>query len=144
MSLNGKVAIVTGGNSGIGIWCAEDKAAFKSLSHTGFEIQMLDDNAPQYANIEHWQRHASIFGMRGADRKTTVSAGIWAGHEIIVQNDRITVIIDGATVQDAELTQLKAQGNFRPPLDLSRRRGHLVLCGQKGPVEFRNMRIKQL
>ncbi|MDZ4403462.1 protein kinase [Prosthecobacter sp.] len=133
-----------GGNSGIGVWCAEDKGTFKSLSHTGFEIQLLDDNAPLHANMERWQQHASIYGMQGPDRKTSVTTGVWASHEVIVQNDRVTVIIDGATVQDADLPRLKVQDNFRPPLDISKRRGHLVLCGRKGPVEFRNMRIKAL
>ncbi|MFO1486501.1 MAG: protein kinase [Verrucomicrobiaceae bacterium] len=134
----------SGANNGIGVWCAEDKGAFKYLSHTGFEIQLLDNNAQQYANIERWQQHASIFGMQGPVRKVTVTAGHWSSHEIIVQNDRITVIIDGSTVQDAELARLKAQDNSRPLLDLSKRRGHLVLCGRQGPVEFRNMRIKEL
>jgi serine/threonine protein kinase len=136
--------LAPGGNNGIGVWCAENKGVFKHLSYTGFEIQLLDDNAPPHANLERWQQHASIYGMQGPERKTTVSAGIWASHEIIVQNDRITVIIDGTTVQNSDLARLKVQDNFRPPLDLSKRRGHLVLCGRQGPVEFRNLRIKEL
>ncbi len=136
----------SGGNNGIGVWCAKDKGPYKYLAHTGFEIQLLDDLSPTYTTGKPWQSHGALTYFITPKRKPMGAAGTWNNHEIRMEGTKLTVIINDVTVIDQELPtgDPVAQRSRKHRLDLTKKRGHLVFCGMKGPVDFRNVMIKEL
>ncbi len=135
-----------GGNNGIGIWCADNKQGYKFLLHTGFEIQLIDDASPTYTKAKPWQSHGALTYFLAPQAKPMQPAGSWNAHEIRMEGTRLTVIINNVTVIDQELPtgDPVAKGSRRHRLDLSKKRGHVVFSGMKGPVDFRNLMIRDL
>lgn len=134
-----------GANSGIGVWCAKEKGAFGFLTHTGFEIQLLDDTDPAFASAKPWQLHGSLYNFLAPKAKAMGPPGSWNRHEIRVEGTRLVVVVNDVTVLDEELpTGDPAEGSRQPRIDFSTKRGHLVICGSSGPVEFRNLSIRTL
>ena len=135
-----------GGNNGIGVWCSDKNQGYKFLAHTGFEIQLLDDLSPTYTTGKLWQSHGALTYFITPKAKPMGPPWSWNTHEIRMEGTKLTVIINNVTVIDQELPRgdPEAAGSRRHRLDLSKKRGHLVFCGMKGPVDFRNVMIKDL
>jgi Domain of Unknown Function (DUF1080)/Lectin C-type domain len=130
-------------NSGIGIWRDAVTGTTATASH-GFEVQIQDDTASKYRSQEFWQRHGGIYFFKPPLSLAMNPPGSWNTHEIRVDGTQVKVTINGRLVQDADLTQLKSQISRAPELDVSRRRGHLLIMGHAGTAEFRNFQIKEL
>ena len=109
-----------GGNNGISI--------------RGMEIQILDDDAPRYANLKPYQYHGSIYGRVPAKRGHQKSTGEWNEQEIRINGKHVKVTLNGVTIVDAE-TDHGA---------LNRPSGPVGFLGHHHRVEFRNIRIKEL
>lgn len=130
-------------NSGIGIW--RDPTTNNTLNASrGFEVQILDDTASKYANLEKWQYHGGIYYFKTPQASAMGPVGSWNTHEIRMEGTQVKVIVNGRLVQDADVTRLSPLVTRAPRLDVSQRRGHLILLGNTGTVEFRNMQIKEL
>ena len=136
----------SGGNNGIGIWCADNKGPWPFIGHTGFEIQMIDDHSPSFAKATNpWQLHGALTYFIVPKAKPMGPVGSWNSHEIRMEGTKLTEIINGVTVIEQQLpTGSPIGGSRKHPLDLSRKRGHLVFLGMKGPADFRNVMIKEL
>ncbi|WP_009965740.1 3-keto-disaccharide hydrolase [Verrucomicrobium spinosum] len=133
-----------GANNGMGIRCDDIKPGSKAAPHlNGMEIQIIDANVPKHATIKDWQHHGSIYGVVPARREGMKPVGEWNTEEIIAQGTRVKVILNGVTIVDADLaTQKPIDGHEHP--GLLNKEGHLVICGHKDPVEFKNLQIKTL
>lgn len=130
-------------NSGIGIWRDAVTGTTATASH-GFEVQIQDDTASKYSKQEFWQRHGGIYYFKPPLSLAMTPPGTWNTHEIRVEGTQVKVSINGKLVQDADVTQLKPQASRAPVLDVSRRRGHLLIMGRVGTAEFRNLQIREL
>jgi serine/threonine protein kinase len=141
-----ELRLSSGGNNGIGIWCADTKGPWPFIGHTGFEIQILDDEGLSFVKAGNpWQLHGALTYFIIPKAKPIGPLGSWTQHEIRLQGTHLTEIINGTTVIDQELpTGAPIGGSRKHPLDLSRKRGHLIFMGMKGPVEFRDVMIKEL
>ena len=53
-----------GGNNGVGIRAEQGQDA----AYYGMEIQILDDSAPEYADLQPWQFHGSVYGVAAAEQ----------------------------------------------------------------------------
>jgi hypothetical protein len=134
--------LTPGGNNGLGIRAPLEGDA----AYVGMELQILDNRADQYADLNAYQYHGSIYGTYPAKRGFQRPAGQWNYEEVIVLGRRVIVILNGTVILDADidLASTPATPDGRDHPGLSRRRGHIGFLGHGSKVEFRNIRIKDL
>jgi hypothetical protein len=134
-----------GGNNGVGI-----RTQINRQPHLyGMETQVLDD--AYYADgdpitLKDYQHHGSIYGVVPAKTGHLKPAGQWNDQEIICDGRRVRVILNGATIVDADLDNVEPlDGQDHPGLQYERGRISLHAHGNYGAeVSFRNVRIKEL
>jgi hypothetical protein len=136
-------------NNGIGIRAPLEGDA----AYAGMEIQVLDDSGSEYANLLPGQYHGSIYRVVPAKRGFQKPVGEWNSEEIRAEGRHITVILNGTTIVDANLDDVKDEEVLKEHRDLSKpegsrgianTKGHIGLLGHGARVEFRNIRIKEL
>ena len=62
----------------------------------------------------------------------------------ITKGSRVTVKLNGETIVDADLSQIKDEAVLKKHPGLKRDKGHIGFCGHGREVEFKNVRIKEL
>lgn len=131
-----------GGNNGVGIRCPLG-ATGEHMSYSGMEIQILDDKAPKHATIKPWQFNGSVYGIIPA-KNGTPKIGEWNSYEITAQGRRIKVVLNGKTIVDANLNDVRDPEVIRKHPGMFRERGRIAFLSHNDHVEFRNIRIKEL
>ncbi|MGI6416788.1 MAG: 3-keto-disaccharide hydrolase [Thermoguttaceae bacterium] len=129
-----------GGNNGIALRAPLDGRT----SQTGMEIQVLDDTAEKYKNLQPYQYHGSLYGLVPARRGHLKPVGEWNEQEILCQGRHIRVTLNGTVIVDANLDDLGPvgmdgyvhEGRYRTS-------GRLGFMGHRSRVDFRNLRIKE-
>ena len=131
-----------GGNNGVGIRAEPGKDA----AYYGMEIQILDDYAPNWARLQPYQYHGSIYGVVAARRGALKFAGEWNEEEIHVEGSRVRVTLNGTVIVDADLEQVGRPETLdkRPHPGLFNRTGHIGFLGHGTRIEFRDIRIREL
>jgi hypothetical protein len=136
-------------NNGIGIRAPLEGDA----AYVGIEIQVLDDSGSSYTKLQPYQYHGSIYGMVPSKRGFQKAVGEWNTEEITARGRRISVTLNGTTIVDADLDDVKDEATLKSHRDLSKpegsrgianTKGHIGLLGHGARVEFRNLRIKEL
>jgi HEAT repeat protein len=117
-----------------------------NAAYEGMEIQILDNTAELYKDLEPYQYHGSIYGVVPAKRGHLKPVREWNQEEVTAQGKRIIVILNGVTIVDADIaeagTPQTLDGRDHP--GLKREKGHIGFLGHGYRVEFRNLRIKEL
>ncbi|MBC7417090.1 MAG: DUF1080 domain-containing protein, partial [Pedobacter sp.] len=134
--------LTPGANNGLGIRAPlEGDAAYE-----GMELQILDNDAPIYKDLHVYQYHGSIYGTIPAKRGYLKPVGEWNYEEVIVKGPKISVILNGTTILDADITEARKNGaaDGQPHPGLLRNSGHIGFLGHGSFVQFRNIRIKDL
>ena len=127
-----------GGNSGVFLRPPlEGNPAFE-----GMEVQVLDDEAPQYANLKPWQYCASIYSIAAPEQRVSRPAGSWHALRVLCAGRLVMVWLNGICVARANLDDHSDKAERIP--GLRRVSGHPGLQNEHGPIEFRNLRIKDL
>ena len=132
-----------GGNNGVGIRAEQGKDA----AYHGMEIQILDDSAAEYAELEPYQFHGSIYGVAPAERGHLKPVGEWNEEEIRAVGDRVTVTLNGHVIVDADLREVAPEGQTldgREHPGLFNERGYIGFLGHDHRIEFRDIQIKEL
>ncbi len=131
-----------GGNNGVGIRTPIGKNA----AYHGMEIQILDDTAPQYKNLQPYQFHGSIYGVVPAKRGHLKPTGEWNCEEIYAKGSHIRVTLNGVVIVDADLSKIDPNNTMdhQPHPGLHNPKGYIGFLGHGDRVEFRNIRIKEL
>ncbi len=141
-ALRFEVKLEPGGNNGVGIRTEQGKDA----AYYGMEIQILDDSAPVYAELQPWQYHGSVYGVAPVERGHQKPVGQWNEEEIVAQGSHITVTLNGAVVVDVDLEEVgrpkTIDGKEHP--GLFNASGYIGFLGHGHRIEFRNIRIKEL
>jgi hypothetical protein len=126
-------------NNGIGIRAPlQGDAAYAAM-----EIQVLDDGGSQYTQLRPAQYHGSIYDVVPAKRGFQKPVGEWNSEEIIARGRRITVILNGTTIVDANLDDITDDAVLKKHPGLANTKGHIGLLGHGTRVEFRNIRIRE-
>ena len=139
--------LTPGANNGIGIRVPTEMAGQRlDPAFKGMELQIIDDASERYKTIKDWQRHGSVYGVVAAKTGHLKPAGEWNSEEIIARGKHITVILNGATIVDADVEKASANGTLdgKDHPGLKRDSGHICFCGHGAEVWFRNLRIKEL
>ncbi|MGH9338414.1 MAG: 3-keto-disaccharide hydrolase [Acidobacteriota bacterium] len=115
-----------------------------SLAYEGMELQIIDNEAERYKDIEPWQRHGSIYHVFPAETGHLKPAEEWNEQEVIVDGRQVTINLNGHTILDVSLDAVKDPEVLKEHPGLQRQLGHIGFLGHNEPVEFRNIRIKEL
>ena len=108
------------------------------------ELQILDDDAEQYAELDPRQYHGSVYGIVAAHRGYLRPAGEWNYQEVTVQGSTIKVELNGSVIVDADVSKVtEFKDNLKHP-GVGRTSGHFGFAGHNDPVMFRNIAIKRL
>ena len=136
-------------NNGIGIRAPLEGDA----AYVGMEIQVLDDNGSAYTKLLPGQYHGSIYKVVPAKRGFQKPVGEWNVEEITANGRQVTITLNGTTIVDANLDDVKDEAVLKEHRDLTRPEGsrgiantagHIGFLGHGAHVEFRNVRIKVL
>ena len=132
-----------GGNNGLAIrYPGDGDTAYKGMC----ELQVLDSEHPKYAKLDARQYHGSAYGMAPATRGYLHPTGDWNFQEVTVRGSTIKVELNGSVILDTDLSKIDPDtymaGSAHPGKDLTK--GHFGFAGHSDPVEFRNVRIKDL
>lgn len=130
-----------GGNNGLAIrYPGTGDAAYSGMC----ELQVLDDGAPQYADLQPWQYHGSAYGMVAAQRGHQRAVGEWNSQQVTVVGGRVMVELNGTVILDADLHALAETADGKPHPGRLRERGAFGFAGHGDPVEFRKLHVRTL
>jgi hypothetical protein len=132
--------LTPGANNGLGIRTPNKGDA----AYVGMELQILDDSAEVYKNIQPWQHHGSIYNVVASKPGYLKPVGEWNSEEVIADGRRIVVKLNGEVIVDANLDDVKDPETLKKHPGLQNTKGHIGFLGHGSPLAFRNIRIKEL
>jgi hypothetical protein len=134
--------LTPGANNGLGIHAPLEGDA----AYVGKELQILDNGAAKYANLEDYQFHGSVYGVMPAKRGYLKAPGEWNQQEVIVEHPRIKVILNGTVILEGDYLEASKNGTLdhKDHPGLQRSSGHIGFLGHGDVLRFRNIRIKEL
>ena len=132
--------LTPGANNGIAIRAPLEGNA----TALGMEIQILDDPDPQYAGLEPYQYHGSVYGIAPARRGALKKTGEWNSEEILAQGRHIRVTLNDTVIVDTDLNNVRNPAVLRAHPGLLSAKGHIGFFGHTARTEFHNLRIKEL
>lgn len=134
--------LTPGANNGLGIRAPLEGDA----AYTGMELQILDNEADMYKNLQPYQYHGSVYGVIPAKRGYLKPAGEWNVQEVTVKGPKIKVLLNGTTILDGDLTEARKKGTVdkKDHPGIMREKGHIGFLGHGSALWFRNIRIKDL
>jgi len=132
-----------GSNNGLGIRAPlEGDAAYQ-----GMELQIIDEAAAlsgKWGTLKDGQYHGSIYNVVPAKKGAMKPAGQWNQQEVTAKGRQITVVLNGQTILDANLDDVKDPEILAKHPGLQRTSGHIGFLGHNDYIEFRNIRLKEL
>jgi len=130
-----------GGKSGLAIrYPGSGDAAYVGMC----KVQVLDDSGNQSKTLDPRQVNGSAYGMVGAHHGYLRAPGQWNFEQVTVKGSTIKVELNGTTILDADLSDVTNFLANHPHPGKDRSSGHFGIAGHSDPVQFRNLRIKQL
>jgi hypothetical protein len=134
--------LTPGANNGLGI-----RAPLKGdAAYVGMELQILDNEADIYKNLQPYQYHGSVYGVVPAKRGYLKPTGEWNQEEVIVKGPKVKVILNGQVIIDTDIVEA-VKGNEKVQKEhpgLKNKTGHIGFLGHGDVVRFRNIRVKTL
>jgi hypothetical protein len=127
------------GNNGLAIrYPGTGNAAYDGMC----ELQILAEDYPD--QLDDRQFHGSAYGMVAADKGFLRENGEWNFQEVTVRGSTIKVELNGSIILNTDLAQVNEFMGQQPHPGKDRVSGHFGFAGHNDPVEFRNIRIKEL
>lgn len=111
-------------------------------AYEGMEIQILDDYADQYAELDPWQYTGSIYDIKSPSKRVTKRAGEWQKMVIEANGPDIRVHLNGELIVNANLINHMERADSHP--GIKRRSGYIGLQNHSTRVEFRNIVINKI
>jgi hypothetical protein len=132
-----------GSNNGLGIRAPKEGDA----AYQGIELLILDEKAAlaeKWGKLKDSQFHGSVYDVIAAKKGAQKPGGEWNVQEVTAKGKRITVVLNGQTILDADLATVTDPAVLKKHPGLLRTSGHIGFLGHNDYVEFRNIRIKEL
>jgi hypothetical protein len=130
-----------GSNNGLGVRAPLEA---RDVAYEGIELQIIDNTAERYKDIQPWQKHGSLYHVFPAKTGFLRPVGEWNEQEVTVQGTKFTVVLNGTTILDVDTDDVTDPELLEKHPGLKRKSGHLGFLGHNEPVDFRNIRIKEL
>lgn len=134
--------LTPGGNNGLGIRADLNKNA----AYDGMELQIIDNSADKYKDLQPYQYHGSVYGVIPAKRGFQKPVGEWNEQEVIANGDTIKVILNGEVILDGNIKEARKGGTMdgeKHP-GIKNKKGYIGFLGHGDIVSFRSIRIKEL
>ena len=133
--------LTPGANNGLGIHTPLEGDA----AYVGKELQILDNTASKYEDLEVYQFHGSVYGVIPAKKGFLKPVGEWNEQEVIVNHPKIKIILNGAVILEGDYLEASKNGTLdqKEHPGLKRNRGHIGFLGHGDVVHFKNIRIKE-
>ncbi|WP_339877813.1 DUF1080 domain-containing protein [uncultured Algoriphagus sp.] len=134
--------LTPGANNGLGIHAPLEGDA----AYVGKELQILDNTAEKFAELQEYQYHGSVYGVIPAKRGFLKPVGEWNSQEVIVNHPHIKIILNGETILDGDYLEASKNGtvDHKDHPGLQRSSGHIGFLGHGDVVRFKNISIKEL
>ncbi len=134
--------LTPGANNGVGIHAPLEG----DVAYVGKEIQVLDNTADIYKDLQPYQYHGSVYGIIPAKREFLKPVGEWNTEEIWVKGDDIKVTLNGTVIVDGNMAEASKNGtaDHKNHPGLQRHKGYIGFLGHGSNLKFRNIRIKEL
>lgn len=134
--------LTPGANNGLGIRAPLTGDA----AYEGTEIQILDNDADIYKNLQVYQYHGSAYGIMAAKRGFLKPLGEWNVEEVYLKGSKIKVTLNGTVILDGDMAEASKNGTLdkRDHPGLKRTSGHIGFLGHGNPLRFRNIRVLDL
>lgn len=133
--------LTPGANNGLGIRAPLEGDA----AYAGMELQILDDTAPIYSDLQPYQYHGSVYGVIPARRGFLNPVGEWNFQEVEARGSRVIVRLNGETIVDGDIVEASTprtmDGQAHP--GLHRPEGYIGFLGHNSHVEFRHIVIRK-
>lgn len=130
-----------GGNNGLAIrYPGKGNPAYTGMT----ELQVLDNDAPQYEKLDPRQYHGSVYGIAAAKRGYLRPTGEWNFQEVTVKGSTIKVELNGTVILDTDVSKITEYMANSPHPGKDLVKGHFGFAGHGDAVEFRNLSIKPL
>ena len=130
-----------GGNNGLAIrYPGTGNPAYDGMT----ELQVLDDTAEMYNELDDRQYHGSVYGVAAAHRGYLRPVGEWNYQEVTVKGSTIKVELNGSVITDVDVNEITEYMGDNPHAGKTRTKGHFGFAGHNDPVMFRNVAIKKL
>ncbi|MEZ6078584.1 MAG: DUF1080 domain-containing protein [Pirellulaceae bacterium] len=134
-----EILIPAGGNNGLAIrYPGEGDAAYAGMC----ELQVLDNKAEKYAQLDPRQFHGSAYGMIAATRGYLREAGQWNFQTVTVKGSTIRVELNGSVILNGDLSSVSEFLANHPHPGKDRTSGHFGFAGHNDPVRFRAVEIR--
>jgi hypothetical protein len=130
--------VPAGGNSGVFVRAPhEGNPAF-----AGMEVQVLDDDAPEYAKLQPFQYCGSLYSIVAPKTRATKPTGQWQKMHIACRGPNVKVVLNDTPIIDANLDQLTGKEAEHP--GIKRSKGYIGLQNHGTRLDFRNIRVREL
>ncbi|MDO5580060.1 MAG: DUF1080 domain-containing protein [Planctomycetia bacterium] len=133
--------LVPNGNNGLGIRAT---AIDKDAAYEGMELQILDDTGDLKQHLKPYQYHGSIYGAVAAKKGFLKPVGEWNAQEVQAVGSKIKVILNGTVILDTDIAGITTTPDGKDHPGLHNKEGYIGFLGHTMPVQFRNIRIKEL
>lgn len=132
--------LMPGANNGLSI-----RAPLKEdAAYAGIELQILDNTAEKYKELDDYQYHGSVYGLIPAKRGHLKPVGQWNDQEVIVKGSQVKVILNGEVIVDGNIEKALEAKEQKNNAKWHRKKGHLGFLGHGSVVKFRNIRVKDI
>ena len=131
----------SGSNNGLCIRCP---LGWGDMAYIGNELQIIDNSAERYKAIKPWQKHGSLYNVAPAKTGALKPVGEWNTQEVTASGPRIRVVLNGTEILSVDTRDITDAETLAKHPGLKRKSGHIGFLGHNEPVEFRNIRIKEL
>ena len=134
--------LTPGANNGLGIHAPLDGDA----AYVGKELQILDNTADIYKDLEDYQYHGSVYGIIAAKRGFLKPVGEWNIQEVFVKGDDIKITLNGTVILEGNMKEASKNGtaDHKDHPGLLRNKGYIGFLGHGSELKFRNIRIQEL
>ncbi len=124
-------------NNGLGIhYPGKGDGAF-----SGMELQIIDNTAEKWKDLKDYQYHGSLYTLAPAKKEGLKPAGEWNSQTVTVMGPKVTVVLNGVTILEADLDALEK--SHPDHQGVKRRAGSIAFLGHGDKVSFRNIRIAE-
>jgi Domain of Unknown Function (DUF1080) len=134
--------LTPGANNGLGIRAP----LYGDAAYAGMELQILDNEAARYKDLQPYQYHGSVYGVIPAKRGCLLPTGEWNKEEVTVKGSKVKVVLNGTVIMEGDIKAASKNGtaDHKDHPGLKRKTGHIGFLGHGDTVRFRNIRIKKL